>query len=29
MIALGDLAINKNLSFLVMVNEVEAFPVSS
>ena len=29
MIALGDMAIAKNLSFLVMVNEVEAFPSSS
>ena len=29
MIALGNMAIDKNLSFLVMVNEVEAFPVSS
>ena len=29
MIALGNMAIEKNLSFLVMVNEVEAFPVSS
>jgi presenilin-like A22 family membrane protease len=28
MIALGNMAIEKNLSFLVMVNEVEAFPVS-
>jgi presenilin-like A22 family membrane protease len=29
MIALGNMAIEKNLSLLVMVNEVEAFPVSS
>ncbi len=29
MIALGNMAINKNLSFLVMVNEIEAVPVSS
>jgi len=29
MIALGNMAIEKNLSFLVMVNEVEAFPLSS
>lgn len=29
MIALGNMAIEKNLSFLIMVNEVEALPVSS
>lgn len=29
MIALGNVAIEKNLSFLIMVNEVEAVPVSS
>jgi len=29
MIALGNMAIEKNLSFLVMVNEVEAVPLSS
>ncbi len=29
MIALGNMAISKNLSFLVMVNEVEAVPLSS
>lgn len=29
MIALGNLAINKNLSFLVMVNEVKAVPLKS
>lgn len=29
MIALGNMAIDKNLSFLVMINEVEAVPVSS
>lgn len=28
MIALGNLAVEKNLSFLIMVNEVEAFPVA-
>jgi presenilin-like A22 family membrane protease len=29
MIALGNMAIDKNLSFLIMVNEVEALPVST
>lgn len=29
MIALGNMAIDKNLSFLVMVNEIEAVPASS
>lgn len=29
MIALGDMAVSKNLSFLIMVNEVEAVPLRS
>jgi presenilin-like A22 family membrane protease len=29
MIALGDMAMNNNLSFLIMVNEVEALPITS
>lgn len=29
MIALGNMAVEKNLSFLIMVNEVEAIPVNS